>query len=348
MKKTRSCGACRNFSKQLDREGRKALLIVDEAQNLSARRWKSCACCPISRSATRRRARSSWSASRNSATTLAHPDLEQLRQRVIASYHLGSMSREECGLYLTHRLKQVGWANDPVFQEDAIDAIFMHTGGIPRRINTLCSRLLLLGFLDNLHVFTEQDVARVAADLREENGARSVPRRKRPRTAIICERLNRGKAPALLGAHRHDRADGSITRKNRCGASPSALPKSCSDLTGVDVIEQPAQATAMARIGSQRDPASVIAGWCERPAVTAGGAAANALTIDVEDYFQVEAFFGVIDRDDWDGYDCRVERNIDASWSFWRERAARATFFTLGWIAERYPAVVRKIVEARP
>ena len=101
---------------------------------------------------------------------LARPNLEQLRQRVIASYHLGGLSPEECGLYVMHRMKQVDWANDPEFQQDAMKAIFTHTGGIPRRINTLCSRLLLFGFLDNLHIFTGEDVARVAADLREEIG----------------------------------------------------------------------------------------------------------------------------------------------------------------------------------
>ena len=104
---------------------------------------------------------------------LANPDLEQLRQRVIAAYHMGGLSPEECGLYVIHRMKQVDWANDPLFQEDAMRAIYLHTGGIPRLINTLCSRLLLMGFLDNLHVLTGEHVGRVAADLGEEIGEMS-------------------------------------------------------------------------------------------------------------------------------------------------------------------------------
>lgn len=103
-------------------------------------------------------------------SVLTNPNLEQLRQRVIAAYHLGGLSREECGRYVTHRMKQVGWANDPVFQEDAMMAIYLHTGGIPRLINTLCSRVLLLGFVDHLHVLTGEHVSRVAADLGEEIG----------------------------------------------------------------------------------------------------------------------------------------------------------------------------------
>src|SRR5690242_15460326 len=89
-------------------------------------------------------------------------DLEQLRQRVIASYHLGPLNIAECGNYLKHRLKQVGWNGDPVFEQSAIEALHRHTGGIPRRINTLGNRLMMLGFLDELHIFTGQDVDRVA------------------------------------------------------------------------------------------------------------------------------------------------------------------------------------------
>jgi polysaccharide deacetylase family protein (PEP-CTERM system associated) len=96
-------------------------------------------------------------------------------------------------------------------------------------------------------------------------------------------------------------------------------------------------------IATGPDPNLAIAGWCARPAVTAR-AKANAITIDVEDYFQVEAFFGVIDRDDWDRYDRRVEANVDRILELLAQAGARATFFTLGWIAERHPQVVRAIV----
>ncbi|MBK7768787.1 MAG: DUF3473 domain-containing protein [Sulfuritalea sp.] len=70
----------------------------------------------------------------------------------------------------------------------------------------------------------------------------------------------------------------------------------------------------------------------------------NALTIDVEDYFQVSAFAPYIDRADWDTCVCRVERNIARILAMLDEHDVKATFFTLGWIAERYPAIVRDIV----
>lgn len=71
---------------------------------------------------------------------------------------------------------------------------------------------------------------------------------------------------------------------------------------------------------------------------------ANAMTVDVEDYFQVAAFDEHVSRDDWDDIPCRIERNIDRILALFDHYSVKATFFTLGWIAERYPEVVRRIV----
>ena len=70
----------------------------------------------------------------------------------------------------------------------------------------------------------------------------------------------------------------------------------------------------------------------------------NALTIDVEDYFQVSAFAPYIARSDWDQRECRVERNVARLLELLAAHDTKATFFTLGWIAERYPALIRRIV----
>lgn len=72
----------------------------------------------------------------------------------------------------------------------------------------------------------------------------------------------------------------------------------------------------------------------------------NGLSVDVEDWFQVGAFEDVIDRGDWDGLTSRVERNVDEILALFGEARVRATFFTLGWIAERYPQSIRRIAEA--
>jgi len=72
----------------------------------------------------------------------------------------------------------------------------------------------------------------------------------------------------------------------------------------------------------------------------------NALTIDVEDYFQVSAFAAHIPREAWERLPCRVERNVDVILGLLDASGARGTFFTLGWVAERYPQVVRRIAES--
>ncbi len=76
------------------------------------------------------------------------------------------------------------------------------------------------------------------------------------------------------------------------------------------------------------------------------GTIANALTIDVEDYFQVWALSTHIQRSQWDSMPCRVERNVDRLLEMLEDHRARATFFTLGWVAERYPQLIRRIVAA--
>jgi polysaccharide deacetylase family protein (PEP-CTERM system associated) len=70
----------------------------------------------------------------------------------------------------------------------------------------------------------------------------------------------------------------------------------------------------------------------------------NVMTVDVEDYFHVAAFEDVIERRSWDQLECRVERNVDVLLGLFAERDVRATFFMLGWVAERYPALVRRIL----
>lgn len=80
------------------------------------------------------------------------------------------------------------------------------------------------------------------------------------------------------------------------------------------------------------------------PSQTVTHAVTNALTIDVEDYFQVSALAPYIPRSEWDTRECRVERNVDRILALLAEHGVHATFFTLGWVAERYPALVRRIV----
>jgi len=96
--------------------------------------------------------------------------MQQLRQRVIASYHLGPLDRNETQAYIEHRLHHVGWNNDPRFEPSCFDSIHTWSGGIPRRINTLCNRLMLAGFLGEKHVIEPADVQAIAREIRDEMG----------------------------------------------------------------------------------------------------------------------------------------------------------------------------------
>jgi thiosulfate dehydrogenase [quinone] large subunit len=102
--------------------------------------------------------------------TLQGPDMQQFRQRVIASYHLSRLEPLETQAYIQHRLRQVGWVADPKLEDEAYNAIFAFTEGIPRRINLVCNRLLLAGFLNEKHVLDAADVETVGREMTEELG----------------------------------------------------------------------------------------------------------------------------------------------------------------------------------
>ena len=99
---------------------------------------------------------------------LGGQDYEQLRQRVVASHHLDNLDETEIGPYIEHRLKQVGWQGDPSFEADACTMIFEHCNGVPRRINLVCSRLLVLGALEESHVIDAEAVLEVMEELDQE------------------------------------------------------------------------------------------------------------------------------------------------------------------------------------
>lgn len=147
------------------RAGRRTLLIVDEAQNL-----------PIS-AVEELRMLSNFQLGGQSLLQifllgqpefrdlLKSPQLEQLRQRVIATHHLEPMMANELEPYVIHRLSLVGWTGNPHFTPDAFAAIYAATDGVPRRVNALVSRLLLLGAIEQLTVLDAPEVRAVLADM---------------------------------------------------------------------------------------------------------------------------------------------------------------------------------------
>ena len=106
---------------------------------------------------------------------------------------LGPLDPDETRAYIEHRLKHVGWQGDPRFEDAAFPAIYAHTGGVPRRINTLCTRLLLAAFLSEKHAIGAADVEQVLAELSEEFGEAitingSAEARGEPATLVALEK----------------------------------------------------------------------------------------------------------------------------------------------------------------
>jgi general secretion pathway protein A len=184
--------------------GRRLLLLVDEVQNL-----------PLSALEELRMLSNITVDGKASVQTillgqpqfrpmLAARDADQLRQRVLASYHLGPLSESETRGYIEHRLRTVGWKNDPAWDDDVFPAIHRQTGGIPRRINTLCSRVLLLGSLEEVHTITAEMVDTTADELNEDLGAGGVAMPE-PEPAVFAPPV-----PAMAQSHELDTLTGRI------------------------------------------------------------------------------------------------------------------------------------------
>ena len=157
-----------DFALAQQRNGKRVLLIVDEAQNLSFEALEELRMLSNIIFDRTMALQSFLLGQPQFRATLGSPRLEQLRQRVTAAYHLGPLNEAESKAYVEHRLSRADWKDDPHFSEDCFPLIHQRTGGVPRQINTLCSRLLLFGFLEELHTLTASSVQKVANDLREE------------------------------------------------------------------------------------------------------------------------------------------------------------------------------------
>lgn len=156
------------FLRQCDKQGKRALLVVDEAQNLAPRAVEELRMLSNFQSANKSLLQTFLLGQPEFRRTLLSGDMQQLLQRVIATYHLGPMDAAETQAYIEHRLHTVGWRDNPSLSENAFDTIFDFTGGIPRKINTLCDRLFLMGYLEEIHHFGNTEVNGVIADIQHE------------------------------------------------------------------------------------------------------------------------------------------------------------------------------------
>jgi putative secretion ATPase (PEP-CTERM system associated) len=148
--------------------GRRCLLIVDEVQNLTLAALEELRMLSNITENGRASLQTILMGQPQFRRLLASPDLDQLRQRVLASYHLGPLSPAETRAYIEHRLTTVGWRGNPRWEDAAFAAVYDHTGGIPRRINRLCGRVLLYGALEAAGAISAAMVLHTAGELAED------------------------------------------------------------------------------------------------------------------------------------------------------------------------------------
>lgn len=153
------------------RQGKRVLLLVDEAQNLPPRSLEELRMLSNFQLGGRVLFQSFLLGQAEFRNTLQAKGLEQLRQRVIAAYHLEALDEEQTRAYIEHRLRTAGWQDNPKFTEAAYSAIYKYSRGIPRRINTLCDRLLLFGALEELRDFDAAEIKTVVEELKNETSS---------------------------------------------------------------------------------------------------------------------------------------------------------------------------------
>lgn len=150
------------------RSGRRVLLVIDEAQALPMRTLEELRMLSNILVDGRAAFQCFLVAQPQLVDLMARPDLEQFRQRIVASCHLGPLASSETRDYIEHRLKLAGWVGTPAISAEAFGRIHDATSGIPRRINLLCNRLFLFGALEGLRELDSSAVDEVVADLAHE------------------------------------------------------------------------------------------------------------------------------------------------------------------------------------
>jgi general secretion pathway protein A len=149
-------------------EGKRALLVVDEAQNLSQHAVEELRMLSNFQVGKVSLLQSFLVGQPEFRRIIESPQMRQLRQRVIAMYHLGPLAAAEVRQYIEHRLNHVGWSGRPQIDDAAFAAVYQHTDGIPRRINTLMDRALLAGYLDGKLQITVADIDEISAEMGAE------------------------------------------------------------------------------------------------------------------------------------------------------------------------------------
>ena len=184
--KATALGAIEGFLHDEARAGRRCLLVVDEVQNLSVTALEELRMLSNFQLGAHPLLQTLLLGQPEFRDLIQHsPDLEQLRQRIIAAHHLDAMEPTEVQPYVEHRLKCVGWNANPSFDQRVFAELYEASGGVPRRINQIFNRLLLLGAVEERTRIDASVLQQVLAELADDSALPFSSRRVKPAAAAI-------------------------------------------------------------------------------------------------------------------------------------------------------------------
>ena len=157
-----------SFLYALSQQGRRALLLVDEAQNLPLETIEELRMLSNFQQNGKPLLQSFLLGQEELQPILRAPNMEQFRQRIVASCHLAPLVAEEVVRYIEYRMEHAGWDRGALFSQEAYSRIHEFTRGVPRKINTLMDRILLYGFLEELETLDEEAVNAVISEVKDE------------------------------------------------------------------------------------------------------------------------------------------------------------------------------------
>jgi putative secretion ATPase (PEP-CTERM system associated) len=188
--KASALGAIESFLHDEARAGRRCLLVVDESQNLEVEALEELRMLSNFQLGSYPLLQTLLLGQPEFRETLqTHPNLEQLRQRVIAAHHLEAMEPAEIEPYVLHRLKLVGWQSNPAFDQRVFAELHRASGGIPRRINQIANRLLLLGAVEQRTRIDAAMLHAVLSEMAQDNAFPAAAPAPMPKTAPAPEPL---------------------------------------------------------------------------------------------------------------------------------------------------------------
>jgi putative secretion ATPase (PEP-CTERM system associated) len=193
--KASALGAIEAFLHDEARAGRRCLLVVDESQNLAIDALEELRMLSNFQLGAHPLLQTLLLGQPEFRDTIQeHPQLEQLRQRVIAAHHLEAMELGEVQPYIEHRLKCVGWTGNPKFDQRVYTVLFEASGGVPRRINQICNRLMLLGAVEQRNRIDGAMLTQVLEEL-ELDGTLQL-KRPEPKVEVVAVAPQPVAAPA--------------------------------------------------------------------------------------------------------------------------------------------------------